>query len=174
MLANLLYHTYIRNKMRVLTILFILLTANLSYSQNYSRNYTNQDFFKGKAIIFNKNYKPPIKLPSNIERFSPSDEEIILTESLIANRYDKDINWGKETKNVKKKYWKYNRQYLGYIDSQGNKKIVINLLNFKCRKKAQEKFEGWKNGFVIGFGEYYEKNSLRLVADLTSKKISLL
>ena len=106
--------------------------------------------------------------------FSPSDEDIVLAESIISERYDKDITWSKKTKNVKKKYWKYNRQYLGYIDSQGNKKIIINLLNFKCRKKAQENFEGWEKSFFVGFGEYYEKNSLRLIADLTSKKLSLL
>ena len=159
--------------MRALIILLILLSTTFVYSQN-SRNYTNENLFKGKAIVFKENYKPPIKLPPNIEMFSPSDEEINLAELLIFERYDTDINWSKKTKNVKKKYWKYNRQYLGYIDSQGNKKIVINLLNFKCKKKALEQFEGWEKGFFVGFGEYYEKNSLRLVADLTSKKISLL
>lgn len=160
--------------MRALTTAFILVTATLLYSQDYSRNFNNKNLFKGEAIVFNKNYVPPIKLPSNIEIFTPSDEEIILAELVFTERYDKDINRSIKASRVKKKYWKYNRQYLGYIDSLGNKKIVINLLNFKCRKKAKENFEGWKHGFFVGFGEYYEKNSLILVADLTLNKLSYL
>ena len=157
--------------MRVSIILFILFTTTLVYSQD-SRNYNNKNLFKGKAIVFEENYKPPIKLPSNIERFSPSDEEIILAESLLFERYNTDISRSIKIKNVKKKYWKYNRQYLGYIDSQGNKQIIVKLLNFKRKKKALELFEGWENGYFVGFGEDYEKNIRRFVVDLTLHKIS--
>jgi len=47
-------------------------------------------------------------------------------------------------------------------------------LNFKHRKKAKENFEGWEEFFFVGFGKYYEKNSIRLVANLDENKLRLL
>ena len=162
-----------RIKIRVSTILFILFTATLVYSQDW-RYYNNENLFKGNAVVFKETYTPPILLPSNIERFSPSDDEIVLAESILLERYNIDFEWSNKIKNVKKKYWKYNRQYLGYIDSQGNKKIIISLMNFKRKKEALKKFEGWEKTFVVGFGSYYETNLRIFVADLSLHKLSSL
>lgn len=153
-----------------------LLTTVCVYSQNQYK-YRNPDIFKGRAIVFTQEYNPPIKLPSGVELFTPSEEDVVKAELTLHQKYNEDLNevaWFKKEKDVKNKYWKYNRQYLGFVDQAGNKNVIINLLNFKCKKKAKEQFEGWEEFFFIGFGEYYEKNSVRFVVNLSTKQLRLL
>jgi hypothetical protein len=152
--------------------LLLMLVPFLAYSQeNYE--YSNSELFKGKGIVFTEKYKPPIKLPEGAEVFTPEKEDIIAAEKILSQRFNIDVAWTEKKKNVKRRYWKDNRQYLGFVDSSGERHILINLLNFKCKKKAAKKFEGWEKTFFIGFGEYYEKNSIRLLANLTTQRLSL-
>ena len=49
-------------------------------------------------------------------------------------------------------FQKFNRQYLGFIDSNGNKNLIIHLFDYS-NKHIVNKFLGdsWKNKFVIFF-----------------------
>lgn len=156
----------------------MLLIFGYVYSQaGFSYSYTNSNLFKGTAIVFTKEYKPTIQLPANVQLFTPSEEEIEKSELVLEQRYNKDlidVDWYKIEKNVKRKYWKYNRQYLGYVDQNGYRNIIVNLLNFKCKKKAEKQFKGWREFFFLGFGEYYEKNTVRFVTNIDLIQLKLL
>jgi hypothetical protein len=153
-------------------MLFFLIFPISGYSQE-SYEYSNSELFAGEAVVFTQKFKQPIQLPKDAEVFTPSQEDIITAEYILSLRYNKDVAGAEKRDNTKKRYWRYNRQYLGFIDASGEKHILINLLNFKHKKKAAKQFEGWRHTFFIGFGEYYEKNSIRLSANLTKQRLSL-
>lgn len=47
-----------------------------------------------------------------------------------------------------------------------NERIIIKLLNFKSRKKAEKKFSDWKSNYIIGFGQFYENNMFTVDVNL--------
>jgi len=156
--------------MKAVTIISLIVAPFLIFSQE-SYNYSNPDFFKGEGIIFTDEYSPFINLPKNSQLFTPKEEDILKAEKILILRYNDDVNCTKRVKDVTKKYLKHNRQYLGYQDGEGTKFILVNLLNFKCKKKALVKFENWTESFFVGFGEYYEKNTIRLLVNLDAETL---
>jgi len=75
-------------------------------------------------------------------------------------------------RNPTKYYRKWERQYFGYSNELGEQIIEINLLNFGARK-AKERFEGWTDDFILGFGEFYEENTRRYTYNLTTDKLEI-
>jgi hypothetical protein len=62
---------------------------------------------------------------------------------------------------------------VGLVDtSTGEYYILVDLLNFKRKRIAESKFEGWRENYFIGFGEYYEKNTRNYVVNLTTQKVT--
>ncbi len=156
--------------MKIKLIIFLLFGTTYSYSQ--SNNYSNDSLFKGEAVIFTEDYIPPFKVSGKI--YTPTSTQILEAENILFSRYNKDLEdiaWKEE--NARRKYWCYNRQYLAYIDLSGENIMIINLLNFKRKKKAVKGFEGWKEIYLVGFGEYYEKNTVRFEINLDTRKLSL-
>lgn len=148
--------------------------ATLCQAQS-SRQYRNAQLFKGEAIVFSDQYKLPFKHRSDMEAFyTPNDMDIIRAEDILISRCNLDIPGicNKPLK-IKKKYWKYNRQYLGYVDKSGNRLIIINLLNFKRKKWANKYYEGWQDAFFVGFGPFYEKNTSIVIANLDTNRLEL-
>ena len=145
---------------------FLLFTTGILYSQEFlTYEYVNQELFSGESIVFTENYMPPIELNNYYKSFTISEREILDIESILIQQYHEDladsgIAWYDPNENIKKKFRCYNRQYLGYIDKNGSKKVIINLLNFNYRKRANKKFKGWKEFFFFGHGKYYEKNTI--------------
>ena len=75
-------------------------------------------------------------------------------------------------KNPMRHYRKWKRQYFGHMNEQGEQIIEINLLNFGVRN-AKTKFAGWAKHFILGFGEFYEKNTRRYTYNLTTGKLKI-
>ena len=151
----------------------IFFEAGISQSSTVYR-YSNTDFFKGETVVFTENYHPHIKLPLNTILFTPDSNELIKAEHILASQYNiymKKIGL-KEEKNVVKKFYGYKRQYLGFIDRNGTKRIIIKLLNFKRCKKPEENYPNWESEYLVGFGEYYEKNTRAYVVNLMSASLS--
>ncbi len=143
------------------------------FSQSSVLLYKNDTLFDGEGIILLKECQVPIQLVGT--RFSPEIEEVILAENILKDNYNSDFAnepWFRVI-DVKKKYWKHNRQYLGYINTLGDKIIIIKLLNFKCKRKAERNFEGWRVNYFVGFGKYYEKNTRRFIVNISKDEVSL-
>lgn len=155
--------------MKPLFLLFFSLTLSL-YGQDHFE-YTNREHFKGTGVVFTANYRVPIYLPKKIKQFTPAKEQIDLAERVLNERYNIDDSLNNETKPFKNVFWRYNRQYVGLLDtSTGEHYISVSLMNFKRRRIAESHFEGWRENYVVGFGDYYEKNTRTYLVNLNTQK----
>ena len=154
-------------------VTFILVHISFIINCQVSFSYVNNLQFRGEGVVFTSEYTPNFRPQVGVKIFTPSKNDIFRAEEILLTRFNTDVNWTKKKTPAKKKFWKYNRQYLGVLTKKGEKKIIIQLLNFKCKRKAQDNFPNWRNEYVIGFGEYYEKNTLRLEANITSESLAL-
>ncbi len=78
-----------------------------------------------------------------------------------------------EPRKLKKKLKCYNRQYLGFVNRQNDHIIFVQFLNFKNKRKAEAEFVGWKEQIIIGFGKFYEANTLRVTVNLSRKEVEV-
>lgn len=144
-----------------------------------------KDYFSGEGVIFNKNVKYPFVETDYLSSYTPKIEDIVKAENFLMNNYyeyetnvldsfklDK-IKINVKYKNprlVRKKFYKYNRQYIGFINKSNDTIIHVILLNFSNKNKANENFSGWRENIVFGFGEFYEMNQKNYRFNLSKKK----
>ena len=134
--------------------------------------------FEDSRIIFQDNYKPSFKIPNGFTITNLDEKEVLIAEKIFYANYHDDLDkeniaWYNSNENPQKKYKKYKRQYIGFIDALGNKVVLIQFLNFNKKRKARTYFDKWKEDFIIGFGDFYEKNTVRFLVNLNLKKVEL-
>jgi len=158
---------------------FIALLTLISFSTAKAQTfvYKNALFFNGESVVFTKDYKPHFLLDNITGRFTPSTLELDSAEVIFKNRYNFDLQGSKElyvepVKNVTKEYKNYRRQYIGWFNNEGQKVIFIQMLNFKNKKLAKKRFEGWEKEFEVGQGGWYESNRFIFEVNLVTKKLS--
>jgi hypothetical protein len=118
------------------------------------------NFYSCYGVVFDSVCSLPIEIRNMKNRFNPIDSEIILAELVFLAQFNKANQSNASTLGTKilpdpKSYFsKFNRQYLGFIDSNGNKNLIIHLFDYS-NKHIVNKFLGdsWKNKFVIFFSE---------------------
>jgi len=144
-----------------------------------------KEYYSGKGVIFDKNYKYPFIESDYKEPFTPTLKQIKQAEDLLFSDYyeyrtkvldsfksNYKLNTKlKEPKKVKNKFFKYYRQYAGYTNNSNDSIIYIGLFNFSNKKKASEYFEGWDKILFLGSGRYYEDNQDCYLINITQKKI---
>jgi len=157
---------------RFLIVIFILIS---------SRNLEAQDFYLlNRGIVFTASYVPPIVLrDKGKSSFTPSEEDIKLAEKILIEKYNLDLPLDSRftsfspLQNVQHFFKKYKRQYMGFLNLRDERIVVIHLLNFSRRKRAQNAFEGWTQGYFVGFGAFYEKNVRTYAANLEKYSLEL-
>ncbi|MCX2576379.1 hypothetical protein [Pedobacter sandarakinus] len=108
-------------------------------------------------VIFKADY--PLELGVNVkERFTPSSEDVKKGELIVL-----------ENSNIKLQ--KYIMQYLGYINSNGDKILLVNMLKDLGSKKNKLYYKDWSSEFILGFGKIYEKNTLLQKANLSTGQL---
>ena len=65
----------------------------------------------------------------------------------------------------------FDRQYFGYQNTNGEKILIINFINTDKGKEGKELKKSIDKDLVIGFGDWYEKNTFRLSYNLTTNKL---
>jgi hypothetical protein len=137
---------------------------------------TLKNLCRGDGVIFATEYKLPIIIEEGSKRFTPSIENITKAETLLLSNSDevkyKGLVGMYEPNKLKKKLCRYNRQYVGYQNAASDSIILIHLLNFKNKKQAKANFTDWNNSYIIGFGDFYERNMLTVMVNLTKKEVS--
>lgn len=143
-----------------------------------------KDYYSGEGVIFDKTTHYPFEMIDYKEPYTPTILDIKKAEDILFKDYYtyrvnilsyfkqdvKTVNQKfKNPDKVKKYFWKYNRQYLGYVNTSNDTVIYIGLLNFKNKKKAQENFKGWKQKILFGVGDYYYENQIMIEINLTKK-----
>ncbi|MEL7122812.1 MAG: hypothetical protein AAFO07_25420 [Bacteroidota bacterium] len=159
------------------------LTTTLLFISNYSFSQTRQLECK---TIFLDSIGGVIFLPGCEIPYAGTSNRIALTRkqvleakrelSIQINQVlasDPRIQDGFQIKNPTRYFKKFKRQYFGYIEESTDDKIIgINFLNFN-RKRKRKVFASWKAEFIIGFGEFFEKNTRILDYNLTTHKLKI-
>lgn len=143
------------------------------------------DYYSGEGVIFNKDHKYPFVEPDYKTAYTPTIKDIKETENFLFNNYyeyetnvldsfnlDKSVIKikFKKRENVKKLFFKYNRQYVGYTNKCNDTIIYVGLLNFSNKKFANKYFEGWKDNIFFGFDGFYQKNQKNYRYNLSKNK----
>lgn len=146
---------------------------------------TLKDYYCGKGVIFNKESKYPFVDSKYKESYTPNLNQVRRAEDLFFSKYyeykksvldsfNSNYKLGqkyKESKNVKKKFNKYYRQYAGYIDTNNDSIMYIGLFNFSNKKKASHHFKNWNKILFLGSGEYYEENQEFYLININKNKL---
>jgi len=134
----------------------------------------------GYGKIFDTTYVWDDLLDSYKSSSNLTTEEIIEAEEIMINNYnevlEKDLRFdyiNPKVKDPKRHLKYYYRQYVGYINDEGEKMIFIHLLNFRNKKKAEKYFSGWKNDIKIGVGSFYDKNQKFFIVNLENKTLTI-
>ena len=132
-----------------------------------------KEYYSGKGVIFDRTVQYPFDDQNYDISLTPNITEIRKAEKIFSKKYyeyrtnvldsfnvDKSIikKKLKTQKNVIKKFYKYNRQYIGFIDKSNDTIITIGLLNFSNKRKAEKYFQDWKKTIQFGFHGFYENN----------------
>jgi hypothetical protein len=132
-----------------------------------------KEYYVGQGIIFDSSIKYPFTEKNYIKPLTPNISEIKRAEKILSEKYyeyrtnildsfnvDKSIinKKLKEPKNVVKRFYKYNRQYIGYVNNANDTIVTIGLLNFANKRKAEKYFPDWKKTVQFGFHGFYENN----------------
>ncbi len=165
---------------------YITLTLLFSLLVQPPKMITLNGYYSGKGVIFDKTYNYPFITTDYKEPYTPTIEDITNAENILFDKYyNYEINtlerFGLDKKGinkkyrnpikVKKKFYRYYRQYAGYIDKDKDTIIYIGLFNFLCKNRAKKYFERWDKVIFLGSGKYYKKNQKDYLINLISKKI---
>jgi hypothetical protein len=147
----------------LLTILSLAFMTCLSVSAQMTPDSIQTDHYKTKqfdCVIFPDNY---IDLIGG-ERFTPSRNEVDQAEKALIENLEELNNplinqGGKYNPIIHKNLKKYNRQYFGYIDKNGDKILLIN-----CFWRQKNRFDNWTKERVMVFdgGSHYWSIKLNL------------
>lgn len=108
--------------------------------------------FQYYGVIFDSSYSPPILIRNIKDRFTPSINDIIATEQIFVHQYQ-EAGMLSET-DARKKFKKYNRQYVGFIDSAGSKNVVLLLFDYSKKRQVKRNIgDSWKDNFLVMFSE---------------------
>lgn len=139
--------------MRKSLIIFFIFSVGYSYCQN-SDNKANRSRFVQKIAIFDHDYQDVLLVPENHDRFTPDTIEINNIENVLC----------KSIRGFRNDY----RQYVGYIDTELDSIVIVNILTKKAIKKNRNV---WRQEFIFGFGSFYEKNQRIIYYSLSQNRI---
>lgn len=118
------------------------------------------NLFKNYAVLFDCSYDPGIIINDLRGRFTPTEDDIVLAENIFTAQYNETNQATESVKgapvlgNVKLFFWKYNRQYVGYIDNNGDKNLIMQLFDYSRKRRVENIIgDSWKRRFVIYFAE---------------------
>ena len=94
-------------KMKYIILFFIF--PILADAQN-THIFSDKTICKGQAVIFSADYDFHIDFRENV-LFTPTIGEVLEAESILRERYNEDFKGVfKSSRNVHRKFWRYNRQ----------------------------------------------------------------
>lgn len=138
----------------------LLLLSLISFSQDSNVNFYSlkmSEFCKPEAIVFKESYKVSILVKDLKKRYTADTSDIVKAENIFSEKYHllyvepRSLNHT-ETREM---FYKYKRQYFGYINENNEKKVIIQLID--CSKPSRTTRilgKGWDKNFVIHFSEY--------------------
>ncbi len=130
-----------------------------------------KDYYNQEGIVFKENYDPHIDIPDMKLRFTPTLDEVKEVEMIFQRDYGK-LN--SQNTDVKTFYANYVRQYIGYIDTAGNKIIRICLTdNSNKRKMRRILGKNWETRYHVDLSEKFTYAWNVVHIDLNKRQIIL-
>ena len=124
--------------------------SNIDTTKKFNMVYL-PDYYKEKGIFFNKDYVVGIDMNQLQFRYTPTKKDLIKAEELFNKKYNE---LERNSIDTKKFFCHWVRQYIGLIDSNGNKNIIVQLIdNTKPRKLNRLLGKDWETEFVIYFSD---------------------
>lgn len=148
-------------------LFFLLLVGTIMNSQAQNTNDTTKkinvihlpNYYKEPGIIFNKDYVVGIDMKQLKSRYTPTIDDIIKAEEILSKKYNEVQKTNVDTKNF---FCRWVRQYIGLIDSNGNKNIIVQLIdNTKPRKINKLLGKNWEDVYIIMLADSFYKVSNR-------------
>jgi hypothetical protein len=144
------------NNLLFITIMFVS-TVNLSAqgvkypNKGDSTIIKIKEFYNGCGKIFNEDKIGILSALKGKSIFQPTATDLILAEQIMSEKYSDLIKSDERAKSLigteyKSNYYNSYRQYIGIINSSGNKIIFIQLLKC-CKKNINKCFPDWKVEF---------------------------
>jgi hypothetical protein len=153
-----------------LTILTFLLVPTILLGQNL-KTVEKYSFKNFDSFVFSKEhaYQFAWVIKDKADYFTPDSLDILASENEIL----KQIESFKSMKFIRKGLSTYDRQIIGYQNNNREKILILNFINTENGKKARELKKSIDKELIIGFGDWYEKNTFRLSYNLTTKKLEI-
>ena len=127
--------------MKVLTALVLISCTLTGCAQTITSNYIKQKKYQG--YIFSKDYSSRLVHFEDLkERFTPSESDIAEAESVLAIQI-REINKARLNQTgscpvIDETLPTFKRQYLGYINRDGDKVVWINFIGGKEKKNSDQ------------------------------------
>jgi hypothetical protein len=115
------------------------------------------EYYKEEGVIFSKDYVVGIDMKGLKSRYTPTIDDIAKLEDIFAKKYNEI---GKTNVDTKIFFCRWVRQYVGLIDSNENKNIIVQLIdNTKPRKINKLLGTNWEDVFIIMLADSFYKVS---------------
>lgn len=128
------------------------------------------EYFKEMGVIFSKDYVIGIEMQNFQSRYTPTKDDIVKAEKILGEKYNEI-----RTKNIDAKafFCHWVRQYVGLIDINGNKNVIVQLIdNKKPRKINRLLGKEWEFDFVTMLSDDFYRVSTRFRINLDTRGIS--
>ncbi|HSZ33164.1 MAG TPA: hypothetical protein VK772_07625 [Puia sp.] len=109
------------------------------------------NYYKEVGVIFNKNYAVGIEMSNFQSRYTPIIDDVTKAEEIFNRKYNEVQKTNVDTKVF---FSRWVRQYVGLIDSNGNKNIIVQLIDNTAPRKINSKLgKHWETDFMIYFSD---------------------
>lgn len=127
-------------------------------------------YYKEKGVIFSKDYLVGIEMRKLQSRYTPTKEDIIRAEKIFSDKYNEIQKSNVDTKTF---FCAWVRQYVGLIDTNGNKNIIVQLIdNARPRKVNRLLGKNWETVFIIMLSDSFYSISKRFRINIDTGEMS--
>ena len=123
-----------------------------------------------RGVIIPADHEVYVSLGDSVTRFTTSEEDILVVEKILHNDDEHQNISGLHIR------WHaledYNRQYIGFAENSGDKKVLVVMLDMSTTK-ARKEFEEWRCKLIVGGGGIYDQRRRAVVVKLSENKIDL-
>lgn len=127
-------------------------------------------YYKEKGVIFNKDYVVGVEMQNFKLRYTPTKDDIIKAEQIFNQKHNEAQ---KATVDTKVFFCHWVRQYVGFIDTNGDKNILLQLIdNTKARKINRLLGKNWETVFTIMLSDSFYSVSKRVRINIDRSEIS--
>jgi len=153
----------------------IIAIFSLFIIQDYPRVISLKEYYKYDSVIFGTETNYPFQIKSYKNTFNLSLDEVkkgedflfnnyFIYESIISEHFNNQLPDKKfiKSKNVKSKFYKFRRHYIGHVNSEGD--FIINIILNDLSNETFLVDDTWKNNI------HFSSNSRLYIINLTKNK----